>query len=71
VVSCAIWARRDIEDGNTILKIPTPDDDHDADGPPEGPTTCHEEIELTGIHRLTASDFVLPDQHRFFEDIFL
>lgn len=63
VVSYAMQARYDIEGGNTIIKISAPNGFRNVDDPPEKPTTYYEEIELTGIHHLTAGDFILPDQH--------
>ncbi|WP_052389087.1 calcium-binding protein [Belnapia moabensis] len=61
VVSYAMQARYDIEDGNTIIKISALNGFRNEDDPPEKPTIYWQEIELTGIHHLTASDFILPD----------
>ncbi len=61
VVSYALQARYDIEDGNTIIKISAPNGYRNVDDPPEKPTVYWEEIELTGVHHLTASDFILPN----------
>jgi Ca2+-binding RTX toxin-like protein len=63
VVSYAMQARYDFEDGNTIIRISAPNGYRKVDDPPEKPAMPSEEIELTGIHHLTASDFILPDQY--------
>ncbi|WP_052214063.1 calcium-binding protein [Belnapia sp. F-4-1] len=61
VASHAMQARYEFQDGNTVIQISAPNGFRTDNDPPEKPTEHYVEIELTGIHHLTASDFILPD----------
>jgi len=61
VASFATQVRYEIEGGKTVIEIVAPIGFRDPDDLPEKPTMHYEEIELTGVHHLTAGDFILPD----------
>jgi Ca2+-binding RTX toxin-like protein len=58
--SFAVQVRYDIVDGNTVVQVSSSLGYRNADDPPTVPTGPNEEIELRGIHHLTADDFILP-----------
>jgi Ca2+-binding RTX toxin-like protein len=56
----ALQVRYDIVDGNTVVQINAPFGFSTDNPAPTVPTRPSQEIELSGIHHLTASDFILP-----------